>query len=56
MKMFDINGDLINVDVRPSSYPIRGYSKSNLQGQIGTLLQEKFPIEPILEEFIIPRL
>jgi len=54
MKMFDINGDFVNVDVRPSSYPVKGISKSKLQGEIGQKLQNDYPREIVLEEFIIP--
>lgn len=54
MKMFDINGEIVKVDVRPSTYPLRGVSKSKLQSLCGQFLQDKFPREPILEEFTIP--
>lgn len=52
--MFDINEELVNVDVKPSTYPIKGISKSKLQTVVAEILTEKFPREPILEEFIIP--
>jgi len=54
MKYFDINNKLVNVDTRSSSYPIRGISKSKLQGKVVEYLQDKYPLETILEEFIIP--
>jgi hypothetical protein len=54
MKMFDIDGEFISVDVRPSSYPIKSKSKSSLQGKVGQYLIERFPRNNILEEFTIP--
>jgi hypothetical protein len=54
MKLLDINQNVVNVDVRSSTYPIRPVSKSKLQGEVGEYLQEKFPRENILEEFTIP--
>lgn len=54
MKMTDIHGNLVNVDVRESSYPIRGLSKSRLQQELGLYLRENFPVEGILEEFTVP--
>lgn len=54
MKLYDIHGKLVNVDVRPSSYPIKQISKSKLQKEVGDFLQEKFPHSSILEEFTIP--
>ncbi len=52
--MFDIEGKLVNVDVRESRYPIRQHSKSTLQGRTAEILRESFPIDTILEEFPIP--
>jgi len=54
MKLLDINGKLVNVDVRPSKYPIKECSRSNLQGQTGQYLIELFPMDVILEDFILP--
>ncbi len=54
MRMFDVNGDLVNVDVRESRYPIRQHSKSTLQGRAAQVLRDSFPIDPILEEFPVP--
>lgn len=54
LKMFDLNGKFVSVDVRPSSYPIRGVSKSKLQGLTAEKLQELYPLEPLLEEFNVP--
>lgn len=54
MKMLDIDGDLVNVDVKPSSYPIKHVSKSALQGKTGEFLQTAFPHSNILEEFPVP--
>jgi hypothetical protein len=54
MKLYDINGKLVNVDIKQSSYPIKGKSKSILQGKVGEYLQEKYRFEVILEEFVIP--
>lgn len=52
--MFNLDGDLVNVDVRPSTYPLKGISKSKLQTYVGQYLQDKYPREAILEEFYIP--
>jgi very-short-patch-repair endonuclease len=54
MKMFDIHGDLVNVDVRASSYPVKFKSKSSLQGQVGKWLEEHFLRKTVLEEFSVP--
>lgn len=54
MKLFDINGDLVQVDVRGSKHPIRGKSKSKLQGITGKKLEELYPYDEVLEEFTIP--
>lgn len=54
MKMFNINGEIVKVDIRPSTYPMRGVSKSKLQSLCGQFLQDTFPRESILEEFTIP--
>lgn len=54
MKLFNLDGELVNVDVRPSTYPVKGISKSKLQTEVGRYLQNKYPRESILEEFYIP--
>lgn len=54
MKMLDIEGNLTNVDIRQSSYPLRAKSKSKLQGLTSDKLQEKYPYDIILEEFFLP--
>lgn len=54
MRMFDVDGNLVNVDVRESKYPIRSNSRSSIQGQVAEELVSMFPHEPILEEFQIP--
>lgn len=54
MKLLDINKKLVNVDVRPSKYPIKEKSRSNLQGLVGSELLEIFPTDVILEDFYIP--
>jgi very-short-patch-repair endonuclease len=54
MKMFNIFGDLVNADVRESTYPLKARSKSILQQKVKERLIEKFPREQILEEFILP--
>src|SRR5688572_5099740 len=54
MRMFDIDGNLVNVDVRESRHPLKAMSKSTLQGAAGQKLKEKYPLESILEEFPIP--
>lgn len=52
--MFDIHGRLTNVDVRPSTNPIRENSRSKLQKSCGEEIQNILPCEIILEEFNIP--
>lgn len=55
MKMYNIKGELVNVDVRPSSYPIRGaHSRSKIQGLVGAIIEEEFPLVSVLEEFTVP--
>lgn len=54
MKMFDINGDMVTADVRPSKYPVRVKSRSKLQQKTGEFLQEKYPFYVILEDYFIP--
>lgn len=54
MKMLDINGNEVVVDVRPTSYPVKEDSRSNFQKEVGQWLQEIFPRSVILEEFPIP--
>jgi hypothetical protein len=54
MKLLDIRGNLVKIDVRPSSYPIREVGVSKLQKMVGDSLQENFPSYIILEEFTIP--
>lgn len=54
MKMFDINGKLINADIRPSKYPLKPKSRSSLQGKTQEFLVEKYPKDIILEDFTIP--
>ena len=53
MKLFDVNGKLINVDIKPSSFPIKKYSKSALQQKVGEYLQNKYPHCSVLEEYPI---
>jgi hypothetical protein len=52
--MFNIDGELVNVDVRSSRYPIKSVSKSKLQKMVGERLSENYPYEAILEDFVIP--
>lgn len=54
MKMLDINGNLVRVDVREASFPMKAKSKSILQGLVGQKLRELYPSSVILEEFFIP--
>lgn len=54
MKMYNVRGEFVHVDVRGSCYPIKFKSKSCLQGKVGSWLTEKFPREEILEEFSVP--
>ncbi len=52
--MFDIYGDLVNVDVRESRYPIKAKSRSSLQGLTASKLREEYPMDIILEDFTVP--
>jgi hypothetical protein len=54
MKLFDIDGNLVNVDVRASNYPVKAKSRSSLQGQTGEKVEELYPYDPVLEDFTIP--
>jgi hypothetical protein len=54
MKLYNINGDLVQVDIRPSTKPVKFKSKSILQGKVGQYLEQKYPRDNILEEFVIP--
>lgn len=53
-KLLDINNRPIKIALKQSDYPIKSVSRSDLQGEIGQILIEHFPSEPILEDFIIP--
>lgn len=54
MKLINLKNQIQAVDVRQTSYPLREESKSKLQSRVSKRLQEKFPRDIILEEFIIP--
>ena len=54
MKLLDINGKEVRVQIRQSDYPMREVSRSKIQHEVGQKLQEMFPHETILEEFTIP--
>ena len=54
MKLLNIRQKEVNVDIRPSSFPIKVESKSKLQKLTGEKLIEKYPRTTILEEFTIP--
>jgi len=55
LKMLDINGDTVRVNVDPSQYPIRGkMSRSKIQYEVGEKLVDKFALYNILEEWPIP--
>lgn len=54
MRLLDVNGNVVNVDVRESKHPLRAKSKSYLQKQVGLALKELIINEPILEEFPVP--
>ncbi len=51
MKMYDINNNLVNVDVRESSYPIRNRHPSEFQAKVYEKIREKYPNEIVLEEY-----
>lgn len=52
--MLDANGKLVNVDVRPSRYPTRDVHPSKLQELAYSVIKELYPVDIILEEFIVP--
>ncbi len=54
MKIFNIDGETVNVDVRQSKYPIKQSSRSKRQHSVGEILIKQFPRAIILEEFTIP--
>jgi len=54
MKMFDVNGEMVNVDVRERSYPMKKSSRSKIQQNTGEILRSLMPREVILEEFSVP--
>ena len=54
MKLLNLDGNLVNVDVRPSSYPLRGKSKSELQQKTKERILELYPRDVLLEEFVLP--
>ncbi len=57
MKAIGLDGKAIQLDVRQSQYPMRTESscKSKIQFECGQLIKERFPHDPILEEFAIPK-
>jgi hypothetical protein len=54
MKILDINGKLINVDLRESNHPPRENCRSLIQKKVQLILLDLFPFDLILEEFTIP--
>jgi very-short-patch-repair endonuclease len=54
MKLLDVNGNLVNVNITESKYPLRPKSKSILQQKVKEALISKYPREIILEEFLLP--
>jgi hypothetical protein len=54
MKMYDVDGNFVNADIRESRYPLKGISKSALQGKAAIKLRESYPYASILEEFQVP--
>jgi len=54
MKILDINNNLVVVDVKQTSYPLKSKSRSNIQGLVGLMLKTLFPRDVILEEFTVP--
>lgn len=54
MRMFDINGKMVKVDIRESRHPVKARSRSLLQGEVGQVLVERFPRQTVLEDFTIP--
>jgi len=54
MKIYNINGDLVQADIRPSKRPVKFKSRSNLQKLVGEKLEQLYPRDTILEDFTIP--
>jgi len=54
MKLINTKGQLVTVDIRPSTYYTGEAGKSKLQNQVGEYLREKYTREVIIEEFVIP--
>lgn len=54
MKLFDINGNLVVVNISGIKNPVRQVSKSSLQTLVGDYLLLKYPRYTILEDFVIP--
>jgi hypothetical protein len=54
MKLFSVHGEVVNVDIRQSKYPVKAKSRSSLQGEVGSLLRSKYPYDVILEDFVLP--
>jgi hypothetical protein len=54
MKFICLDGSEIKMAVRPSEYP-RRLDASKCQTRIGDLIEELFPHQILLEEFVIPK-
>lgn len=54
MKIFDINGEIFNVDIRQSKHPLRAKSLSKQQGLVKSVICRLYPRDIILEDFVIP--
>lgn len=54
MKLLNLKGQIVNVDVRQSTYPLRDVSKSKLQKLTQLRLLFLYPNATILEEFTVP--
>lgn len=56
MKLKNLEGKVVTVDTRQTTFPLRGElaSKSKIQFACGQLIKSKFPADTILEEFSLP--
>jgi hypothetical protein len=56
MKIKLLNGKDGKIETRPSRYPIKSQNgcRSKIQYEIGQLISERFPADPILEDVPVP--
>lgn len=58
MKVKSINnpGQIITWDIRESSWPMKSSAacRSKIQFEIGKIIKQRFPLDPVLEDITIP--